>query len=126
VPLQNVAYAVSFLHKSLFERPETSYIGRRKPIKRIFWLIGIDDVDWNIAHACDPIPGTPKLHSICALNQYDVIKLMVKELACFCCFCMETQCFCMFVFSMDKGLEARNIKAYKYSFCAIYHGRGRC
>jgi hypothetical protein len=30
----------------------------------------------------------------------------------------------MFICSMDKGLEARNIKTHIYSICAIYHGRG--
>ncbi len=78
VPLQNVADVVSFLNKSLFKRPKTSYTGHCKPIKKIFWFIGIDDVYWNIAHACDPISGTQKLHSICALNQYDDTKLMVR------------------------------------------------
>jgi len=92
VPLQNAADIVSFLCKSLFQRLETFYTGHHKPIKRIFWFIGIDDVDQNTAHPCDPILGTYKLHSICALIQYDVIKLMVRELACFCCFCVERQC----------------------------------
>jgi hypothetical protein len=45
VPLQNVADVKNFLRKSLFERPKTSYTGHRKPIKRMFWFIGIDDVD---------------------------------------------------------------------------------
>ncbi len=86
MPLRNATDVVSCVHKSLFEKPKTFYIGHRKLIKRIFWLIGIDDVDHNTSHVCDPIHGTQKLHSICASNQYDVIKIMVKELACFCCF----------------------------------------
>jgi hypothetical protein len=89
---KNVANVVSFLCKSLFERPKTSYIGHCKPIKRIFWFIGIDDVDHNTTHTCDPIYGTQKLHSICAFNQYDVTKLMIIKLACFCYFYMERQC----------------------------------
>jgi hypothetical protein len=58
VPLRNVANIVSFLCKSLFERPKTSYTGHHKPIKRIFWFIGINDVDKNTAHDCDPIHDT--------------------------------------------------------------------
>jgi hypothetical protein len=42
----------------------------------MFWLLGVDDVDWNTAYACDPIPSTQKMHFVCALNQYDVTKLI--------------------------------------------------
>jgi hypothetical protein len=76
VPLQNLGDIVNFICKSLFERLKTFYIGHHKPIKRIFLFIGVDDVDWNTTHAFDPILGTQNLHSIYALNQYDVIKLI--------------------------------------------------
>ncbi len=71
----------------------------------IFWFIGIDD--WNTAHAYDPILGIQKLHSIYAMNQYDVNELMVRELACFCCFCMERQWYaCLYVqWTKDWRLE---------------------
>jgi hypothetical protein len=42
---KNVVDVVSFLHKRLFERPKTSYTRHHKPIKRMFWLLGVDDVD---------------------------------------------------------------------------------
>jgi hypothetical protein len=67
-------------------------------MKRLFWLVGVDDIDQNITYACDPIPGTPKMHSVCAMNQYDVTTLMIKNLACFCCFCMVREWFaCLYV-----------------------------
>ncbi len=91
VPLQNVSNVVSFLRERLSKRPETFYIRCYKLLKRLFWFVGVDDVDRSTTYACDPILGTQKMHSIYALNQHNVIKLMIKNLACFCCFCMEKE-----------------------------------
>jgi hypothetical protein len=60
----------------------------------LFLLIGVDgvdDVDWITTYACDPILGTQKVHYVYALNQHNVIKIMIKNLACFCCFCMDKE-----------------------------------
>jgi hypothetical protein len=100
----------------LFERPKTSYTSHCKSIKRIFWLIGICDVDWNIAHACDLVPSTQKLHSICALNQYDVTKLMVRELACFCCFYMERQWFACSYLQWTNEWRPKTLKLVDTNF----------
>jgi hypothetical protein len=47
------------------------------------------EVDRSHRHACDPIPGSSKLHSIYALDWYDPTKLLVRKLACFCVPCLE-------------------------------------
>ena len=84
------ADVVQFLKENLAERPESSYTGARKPMKRMFWHIGANDVKHkDEAHDCDVVQGTRKIHSIRAANKTNLTQLLVKNLACFCCFCMQ-------------------------------------
>ncbi len=39
---------------------------------------------------CDPIKGTMKIHSICATNKNNLAQLFMKDLACFCEFCLDS------------------------------------
>lgn len=64
------ADVVQFLKENLAERPESSYTGARKPMKRMFWHIGANDVKHkDEAHDCDVVQGTRKIHSIRAANK---------------------------------------------------------
>ncbi len=47
---------------------------------------------------------------MCALNQYDVIKLMVRKLACFCCFYMEKQWFAYSYLQWTKEWRPKTLK----------------
>jgi hypothetical protein len=42
-------------------------------------------------HGCDSIAGTRKIHSILATNKNHLTQLMVKNLACFCVFCIDNK-----------------------------------
>jgi hypothetical protein len=86
---------------------------------------------------CDPIKGTMKIHSICATNKNNFLQLLVKDLACFYEFCLDscwTKCqmwsgqgngflnnFNLMIHSMYKkqcmmgGMESGNL-VYKVSF----------
>lgn len=79
--LQNVEEVVTFLRKDLSDRPKTSYVGARKPIKRLFWHIKLDDVIQNNSSCnCDLVKGSMKLHSIFASNKHNLILFWLRIL----------------------------------------------
>ncbi len=82
VKLPNAKEVVNFLRKHLSKRLETSFIGVKRPLQRVFWLMKADDV-WRNSSSFnyDPIKGTMKLHSICATNKKNPTTFMVKDLA---------------------------------------------
>jgi len=82
--LQNIEKVVDFLRKHLLDRFEASYIGVRRPLRQVFWLVKAKEVSRNSnSFNCDSIKGTMKNHSICATNKHNLTTLMVKDLACF-------------------------------------------
>jgi hypothetical protein len=87
--LQCAKDVVDLLTEKLSSRPESSYSGKRKSLKRIFWHISEDAVDRTSMHACDVIPGCREYHSIMAVNRTCLTNLMIKRLACFCTFCLD-------------------------------------
>ena len=91
VKLQSARDVVGYLTAHLSERPETSYMGHRKPMRRFFHHVLESDVQplRDNSHSCDFVPGTQKLHSILATNKIQIGMLMVKELACFCAHCID-------------------------------------
>jgi hypothetical protein len=88
--LQNVKEVVTFLKKHLSYRLETTLSGERKPFKRFLCHVKANDVIWNnSSFNCDPIKGTIKLHSIWEANKHNLTQLMVRDLACYCIFCLN-------------------------------------
>jgi hypothetical protein len=77
---------VSFLQESLSVRVPSSYKKEKSDIRRKFWHI--EGVDRSNSHNCSTIPGSRQLHSIFAFSAADPTKLMVRELSCFCAWCM--------------------------------------
>ena len=87
--LTNAAEVVDFLRKHLAERPESSYHGIRKPMKRVFWHIETKDVDRKCSGVqCDRVHGTMSIHSIYACNKNNLTHLLLRNLACFCKSCL--------------------------------------
>ncbi len=77
---------------SISDRLESTYINVRRPLRRVFQLVKVEDVSQNSnSFNCDYIKGTMKIHSICATNKHNLTTLMVKDLACFCSYCLEGQ-----------------------------------
>jgi hypothetical protein len=88
--LQNVKEVVTFLRKHLSCRLEITFNGERKPFKRFLWHVKADDViQNNSSFNCDPIKGTIKVHSIWESNKHNLTQLMVRDLACYCIFCLD-------------------------------------
>jgi hypothetical protein len=55
-----------------------------------FWHVKDEDVDRESSPIIfDPIKGIMKIHSICATNKNNLFQLLVKDLACFCEFCLD-------------------------------------
>jgi hypothetical protein len=89
--LQCAQDVVDFLAEKLSYRPETSYSGKQKPLRRFFWHIADDAVDRSSTHTCDVIPGCREYHSIMAMNRNFLTNLMVKKLACYYVLCMDSR-----------------------------------
>jgi hypothetical protein len=88
--LQNVEKVVTLLKKHLSNKLETSYVNVRKPIKRFSWHIKSNDViQNNSSFNCDLVKGCMKLHSIFTSNKHNSTQLLVKDLACYCIFCLN-------------------------------------
>jgi hypothetical protein len=88
--LQNAKEVVTFLKKHLFDTPNTSYASVNKLIKRFFWHIKSDDVIRNnYSFNCNHDKGCIKLHSIFASHKHNLTQLLVKDLACYCIFCLD-------------------------------------
>jgi hypothetical protein len=69
--LQNVEEVVNFLHANLSRRLESSNIGGKKPLCRVFWHVKYDDCDHHLfSFACDTIESTVKIHYICVTNKH--------------------------------------------------------
>jgi hypothetical protein len=88
--LQCAQDVVDLLAEKLSYRPESSYSGKRKPLRRFFWHIPEGSVDRTSVHACDIIPGCREYHSIMAVNKNCMTNLMIKKLSCFCVFCLDS------------------------------------
>jgi hypothetical protein len=87
--LHNALDVVALLREHLTTRPETSYTGDLKHVHRVFWHVGKDDTDRTNIITGDGIKGSRGLHSVRSVDCGDVNKLLKKNLACFCCFCMD-------------------------------------
>jgi hypothetical protein len=89
--LQNVGEVIQFLREWLSFRPESSYSGSMKPFHITFWHVKVGDVDRDLPlFICDPIKGTMRIHSICAVNKNNLTQLLMKDLACLCEFCLDS------------------------------------
>jgi hypothetical protein len=74
-------------------KPKFSYFGFMKLFHKIFWHVKGEDVDRvPLLFIYDPMKGTMKIHSICALNKNNVLQLFVKDLTCFCGFYFDSHC----------------------------------
>jgi hypothetical protein len=89
--LQCVQDVVQLLAEKLSCRPESSYSGKRKPLRRFFWHVPDGSVDRASIHACDVIPGCREYQSIMAVNKNCLTNLMIKKLACFCVLCLDSR-----------------------------------
>ncbi len=88
--LQNVEEVVNFLHVNLFNRPNSFYTKKKKPLHRMFWHVLFEHVDCNSnTYACDAVESTMKIHCISTTNKHVLTQLMVKPLSCFCGFCID-------------------------------------
>ncbi len=77
--LHNVE-VVEFLSEHLYDKPKSSYFGFMKSFHKIFWHVKGEDVDRvSLLFICDPMKGTMKIHSICALNKNNILQLFVKD-----------------------------------------------
>jgi hypothetical protein len=62
-----------------------------KPLHRVFWYVKVRDVHRDsLLFICDPIKGTMKIHLICVVNKNNLNELLVKDLTCFCEFCLDS------------------------------------
>ncbi len=88
--LQNAEEVVTFLRKHLFDRPKTSYVSVRKPIKGLFWHIKLDHViQKNSSCNCDLVKGCMKLHSIFAYNKHNLTQFWFKDFASYYILCLD-------------------------------------
>lgn len=91
-------WSISF--SNLCDCFESSYVGRKRSLHRVFWYVDENDVDHSSPmFACDKVEGTQKIHCIFATNKNVLTQLLVKPLACFCAFCID-----------GKWLECPNMK----------------
>jgi hypothetical protein len=81
---------VKLLCECLIDHPKTSYGGQQRLINQTFWHIKIIDVDKKIEYTCSTIKGTKDVHFVRSIDSIDVNKLLKKSLACFCCFCVDS------------------------------------
>jgi len=74
----------------MLERRETSYLGARRPLRKVLWMMKEEEVPRNsLTSSCDSIKGTMKLHSILSINKNNLTTLLVKDLACVYTFCFD-------------------------------------
>lgn len=100
IKLQNAAKVVNLFCSNLCDCFESSYVGRKGSLHRVFWYVDENDVDCSSPmFACDKVEGTQKIHCIFSTNKNVLIQLLVKPLACFCAFCID-----------GKWLECPNMK----------------
>jgi hypothetical protein len=88
--LQNVKEVVVSSQEWFSHRHESSYSGSFNPFHKTFWHVKVEDVGQvSPLFICDPMKRTMKIHSICATNKNNLLQLFVKDLACFCEFCLD-------------------------------------
>jgi hypothetical protein len=108
-----------FLCERLSNIPKSSYYGSQRPLQRTFWNVKAKDVDKRSPlFICDPIKGTMKIHSIYSMNRNDLTQLFVKNLACLCEFCLDSQWyFCINIpwigHWVPKVLQPQNTQSLK-------------
>ncbi len=89
--LQNVEEVIQFLCEWLSSRCESSYSSSMKPLHRTLWHVKVGDVDRDSPlFIYDFIKGIMKIHLICVVNKNNLTQLLVKDLACFCEFCLDS------------------------------------
>ena len=88
--LQDAETVCQFLREKLSVRPESSYSGERRPVRRTFWHVLEEDVDRETEYDCEPIKGCRDMHQIRSVGPMEVNKLLKRSLACFCSACIAT------------------------------------
>jgi hypothetical protein len=88
--LETTQQVVDLFCSHLKTHPKTSYSGDQSPVMRTFWHFNLVDVDKVIEYNINSIKGTRDVHSVRFVGLMDVNKLLRKTLACFCCFCVDS------------------------------------
>ncbi|KAL3688230.1 hypothetical protein R1sor_014539 [Riccia sorocarpa] len=94
--LENAADAVQFL-TSKFELDRELAYGHHQNARRFFWEVKVGEVDRSKELDCLPIKGTRSLHCFHGYSPMDPTLLRIKELSCFCPYCVD-----------DEGLRCPN------------------
>jgi hypothetical protein len=68
-------------------------------VRRMFWEIGVEDVNQRKKWDCDVVKGSRSLHCFDGFNKDFSTLLQVRELACFCVHCVD-----------DKPAKCENIQ----------------
>lgn len=88
--LENASDAVKFC-KAKFALGQEKEYGDVQMVRRFFWEIGKTEVNRSKKWDCDPIPGSRALHNFDGFSQRLSTLLQVRELACFCSYCLDDE-----------------------------------
>lgn len=88
--LANAEQCVDFLKSKFSHRVVgSSDVSSEVPISRIFWHIGLGEVDRVNEWKCKTIPGSRQLHSVFGCSLTDPTLLLVRDLSCYCAPCIN-------------------------------------
>jgi len=89
--MQNNKDVVSFLQATKTSQTLCSYptIASNSILKRVFWHIKVGDVDRDNEWVVETMTSTQKLHYVASCSARDPTKLHIKNLFCFCAFCLD-------------------------------------
>ncbi|CAM6089455.1 unnamed protein product [Calypogeia fissa] len=88
VKLHNAADVVEFCKRSM-SMPHLAYERAKLEVRRIFHLVNMGDVDRSIGWDCRTVDGSQSKHSIQSVSHVNTTLLQVRELSCFCDFCVN-------------------------------------
>lgn len=89
-PMQNALHCVEFLRTRFTSRVASSYARSTTfECDRSFWHIEMGDVCREDAWACHTLPGSRSLHSVMGYSITDPTLLLVRQLSCFCMYCVQ-------------------------------------
>jgi hypothetical protein len=88
--LETTQQVVDLFCSRLNTHPKTSYYGDQSLVMCTFWHFNLVNVDRVTKYNTNSIKGTRDVHSIQFVGLMDVNKLLRKTLACFCCFCVDS------------------------------------
>jgi hypothetical protein len=86
--LHNAADVVEFCNTQM-SMPHLAYKRAKLEVRRHFHLVKMEDVNRNIGWDCKTVPGSRSKHSIQSVSHVNKTLLRVRELSCFCDFCMD-------------------------------------